>query len=507
MNGKIILEDLKKLDKISNFEYLVCRIGADGTVSTEFSAEEFKHIYEVIYTLPFPINTNPLLTDKIRQLMTGIEYDLHTQEKLVIEVALKRISPDLHVIPFPKGLLQFYLARAIKNVKDDDWIPPLEPTTEGLITNIQNLDDAVRNFLRESFNKTVGERGSREHIISDIVENEKTAFNFFRGYCSGSFRLNLIQKTYTDTSESFKDLWHGLNKSLIKAIVSDQQCSSLQEFYNKFAKEQSDLYKNDNIKFNMCGEINDINTEIFNLLCMEINEIMFNPKYHNHLALFRGVINGYFGDIKNHEENIEIHGNTGEYTIDGLTSHSLSYSSLGGYMVLDTGATPLKFLLENSLRDPIVAGYVLFVNIPNFLNNELERALTWIPCTSSAITTLSAGEYHARLVGEGGFSSPNQSGFFNGVTKDNGNKSLRTDRLLHKKMFEAMVDWPNLHGKVLHYVLENSRLIIKGDNGLKLANGNKETMLWLYYKNEGLAKIKQKQDASPQSEKKLKSRL
>jgi hypothetical protein len=428
MKIAILLEQLENLKGISNFEYLVFRV-TNGAASTDFTEDEAARIYEVISTLPFPLNTNPMAADTIKRHMAGIPHNLHIDEKLAVQAALKNISEDLVVLPFPKSLMQFYFAMAVSREKHffGHIDAANSPAVRGRQSHIHNAVHALLQAQIDIQLEKYREQPSEiESINEDLIGNPDMIVSTYLREGSSS----VLAKSQLQANKKYNKMWLGLNKSLVKEII-DAESADLKNLYQILAKDFVNIFKNDELIF-FYYIYKDKSSKILDLFRLEI-DIMFNPKFANYIALYRGTKNGYLGDIET-------------YRIFN-DNNSLSFGNgLCEGLLKDTGACALKHLLEPALgehiiNDNLARGYVVFVDIPSFLNNELERALYWIPPLTSIARTLGKGElFHARTLGRVGLGNSMIGCTLHDAIQEIGhNKHLKETSLMSWQMFVAMM--------------------------------------------------------------------
>lgn len=420
MKSVLILKQLEQSYRVSNFEYLVFKANGE-TVSTDFGPDEAERIYEVITTLPFPLNTNPLLASKIKILMDGVPYNLHTEEKIAVEYALKKISQDLVVLPVPKSLMQFDHAMTIysscRKILHREKLH-------------QDMYSAIISLLSEGVD------------LNEIIEQDFGDTHYFlQKFYAGE---GTDAKNYMRKNAQFSKLWLCLNMYLVKKII-DSYNIDLKNTYRNLAKEFVGKYKSDK-SISFYGVKKENSSQILDLLYLEI-DIMFDPKFLNYIALYRGTKNGYHGDI----ETLSLPDN-----LDG----SLSFGNgLFAGILKDHGACALNHILNGSsgqhLKNANLArGYVVFVNIPKFLANGIDRALYWIPPTFFSV--LGHGEtFHARTLGKSGRGNSGK-GLFDAVEEINGQKYLKNGALLSYHMFERMMDHYNARAWLIPHLSINS---------------------------------------------------
>ena len=386
MKAELLLNQLDSLIGISNFEYLVFK-NKDGlaSASTDFSKEEEESIYEVISTLPFPLNTNPLSADTIRRLMTNIPYNLHTDEKSAIQAVLKKIHKDLFILPFPKSLMQFYLALAV--TRETHFFGHI---SEANSPALRNRQDHVHKAAHELLQSHINIELERSDWVKDQLSSDfEATINYV--YCHSS---SMRATEHTKANQKYNQLWFGLNKSLVQEII-DKDYTDLKSLYRELAQEFVIVYTQDKlVAFREIGKDKDSASKILDLFLLEI-DIMFDPKYENKIALYRGTKNGYDGDIETYEMFKD--------------NNSLSFGNgLCEGILKDTGACALKHLLYPSSgphikHDNLARGYVVFVNIPSFLDNKQEREFYWIPPLALIARVFGKGElFHARTLGSCG---------------------------------------------------------------------------------------------------------
>lgn len=417
MKLKLLLNQLSQLDGISNFEYLVFR-SFNGEVSTEFTEDEAKRIYEVISTLPFPLNTNPLSSDTIKRLMLNVPYNLHTEEQTAVQAALKNISEDLVILPFPKSLMQFYLAMAVK--REAFFFGRVDEINSPDIRNQQkDVHNAAHDLLQLYINRALEK--DKDYPIAVANINKSLSYDICRTVSyvySGRVWINA--EGHLQANKQFNALWVGLNKSLVKRIIGTD-IADLKRLYKKLAYEFVAEYKEDKlVKFDSIFKHEA--SKVVDLFYFEI-DIMFDPKYSNHLAIYRGNSGGYHNDINNYR----VLGHNG----------SLSFGNgLCEGLLLDTGGCALKYLLKRN------SGYVTFINIPNFLANKREHALYWIPPLTSATRVFGVGElFHVRTLGfdDGGMNQCSSGSLENAIQNIGGNKYLSEKSLVSWEMYKAMM--------------------------------------------------------------------
>ena len=96
-----------KESSFENCEYMIAAI--NGKNELELADEKsLQEAYNIINTYSFPMNTNPLLADTLKGLSEEERKELDSNEYQFILKRIKKINPNLTIIPIPKSLYQFH---------------------------------------------------------------------------------------------------------------------------------------------------------------------------------------------------------------------------------------------------------------------------------------------------------------------------------------------------------------------------------------------------------------
>ncbi len=356
-------------------------------------------VYELLTTLPYPLNRSPLNADAVAQLTQDERYLLYTNEPALILAKIREINPNLNVILFPKSLQQFYIYCATQNAV-------LSPAHAKLIKfftwlggeKIKQKHAEIEDFSNNCIAATKDEKFCRElsqsqlecihkiplQAISTIGEDTNTWQKFF------SFE---VAKNYNSKNE-MQGTWIALNAALTAEYHASGNYRNSKQKLLTFADNWIDKVINELPRMlrdaTHCNENpNDVlepycfmyrpsNLHLLKTLLNFETNLLFTPAANNLYAIYRG---SKFGS------------NSDKALMNNEPKHTLSYSN--GFLegsVSDAGANSWQYMQVDPL-DPadLNTGYALLFD-PNQDDNAI-----FVPPLVNAARVFGRGEsFHVR---------------------------------------------------------------------------------------------------------------
>lgn len=371
----------------SNSDYLVFR--SDGTtISTDFNPTEAAAIYNVIKKLPFPMNTAPRFAQEITELLGDQNPELlNTEEKKVIQTALKNIAPDLYVIPFPKSLYQFYFFAAAENIL---------------------LSENAKTFVKYYHNL-------EKQICDDITSKRKSLkgnplhLNVY-GLYNTDIRRAIFCKidAYKPDAPLFQ-VWLQLNTSLIHEFMAIDRLTPTKDTLDYFADTWLKTFLKLNIsKKHFAYEKNNIKF-LHQLLKYEI-KIMLDPKRAGTHVMYRGSMLGPESDrallLAEPTHALSFSDTLCEGML--LCETSTDASNAVFFMQLKRGASTLGHSAfteykKNHSSEDLHVGFAVFLDKKEYRNrydHPLQQLFVIQPLTTLQKALYYGDDFHARTIGD-----------------------------------------------------------------------------------------------------------
>ncbi len=358
-----------------NCEYIVYTNDKSNLTDAENAA-----VYDVLSTLQYPMNTNPLNENKIQELSPAHQALLSDQEDTVILAKLREINPRIKIALIPKSLQQMYLHLALRN------------------STLSEPHATVRDTFDTLFQERKAKRFAELKRYGRIKNEEELQYRATE--ILGTLRIDVANSRHFMDGKAFyyacaednnkphvRQIWTALNNALVNEFAG-----------SGYAFNKSDLLqmvdnwiKGFTVKNQAIGNTYPYGQEesaedleiLRKALAFEI-DVIFNPKINHLYATYRGSWLGQDSDLN---------------LLEAEPNHDLSIGNglLEG-LFFDPGACAWHYMkdkdkhsLPNDANRNSLTGYALLID-PKTSHNEII-----IPPLTNVARTLGDGEYfHVR---------------------------------------------------------------------------------------------------------------